>query len=114
MASTDAMVAKLQREFDDRNTLIEQLTTGAVEQERDLRADEMDNIKHARERMDAITTQMVPLRDAARVSAESRARNREMSEAIAAARRGERMVGDVVYRSAGEYIADVYTSSIGS
>lgn len=114
MASTDAMVAKLQREFDDRNTLIEQLTTAAVEQERDLRADEMDNIKHARERMDAITTQMVPLRDAARVSAESRARNREMSEAIDAARRGERVAGDVNYRSAGEYIADVYLSSLGS
>ena len=116
MAQTDAMIARLESELEERNAFIEGLIANAQEanngQGRDLNGQEMELVAGARERIGKLNEQLTPLRETSRISIESRRRAREINDEIQTAR-GRAGAGPVEYRSAGAYVADLYLARMG-
>ena len=111
-AQTDAMIARLEAEIEERTALIEGCIASAQDTGRDLNSQEMEMIAGARERIGAVTAQLDPLREASRIAIESRHRARQLNAELDASRRGG-AVGSVEYRSAGAYVADLYLATMG-
>jgi HK97 family phage major capsid protein len=111
-AQTDAMIARLEAELEERNAFVEGLIAGAQDGNRDLNSQEMELVASARQRIGALGEQLEPLRETSRIAIESRNRAREINNEIQNARR-RNGVGPVEYRSAGEYIADFYAWRMG-
>jgi HK97 family phage major capsid protein len=112
MAATDAMIARLESEVEERSTTIEGIVSGAEEAARDLNPAEMEMIAGMRERITALASQLNPLRETSRLSIESRRRIQEVDQELGGARR-RAGTGPVEYRSAGAYIADMYYGNLG-
>jgi HK97 family phage major capsid protein len=113
MASpTDVMLSELEAELEERKHFQEALVSAAQEQKRDLRPEELELIEQASKRMTAIETRCGPLREGARIAAESSKRTAELRDMYAAAR-DPKSVAVVEYRSAGGYIADLYLAKMG-
>jgi HK97 family phage major capsid protein len=112
MAATDAMIARLESELEERNAFVEGLIGSAQDAGRDLNTQEMELIGSARERMGALGKQLDPLRETSKIAIESRKRmeviNAEMQ--TGRARAGQ---GPVEYRSAGAYVAELYYAQLG-
>ena len=111
MSATDAMLSRFQAELEERRTFMDGLVEGAESQGRDLTAEEMDLYTRARDRMQVIESQMVPLREGARIAIESRRRTDELIGAYANARNPEHAA--VEYRTAGAYVAEMYYAQLG-
>lgn len=115
----DAMIARLESEIEERSALVQGLAHDAQIANngdgRDLTGAEMEQINRAQARVVELTGQLTPLRDSARVTLESRARREQMSAEISRMRgaRGAAGLGEVEYRSAGVYMADMYLSKMG-
>lgn len=110
---TDALLATLEAEIEERKNFQNALVTAAQEQSRDLRKDELELIERASTRMTEIETQMGPLREGARIAAESGKRTAELRQMYATARDPRAALSNVEYRSAGAYIADMYYARMG-
>lgn len=114
MSATDAMVARLQAEIEERRAFQDQLVEGAQQAGRDLDTREMELYASAGERIETCAAQLGPLSEGVRIAAESATRSRELSDALATARAGGRGPGATVeYRSAGEYISDRWQAGAG-
>src|SRR6185312_2078052 len=111
--ANDAMIARLQNELEERNSFVQSLITSAQENNRDMTETEMGTIGDARERMSKIKLQLDQLEDTARVAGEVAQRIRVVDRAITDAR-GRATNGQIEYRSAGQYAADVYLAGTGS
>lgn len=111
MGAQDAMLARLQTELEDRKTFMDGLVEGAQQAARDLSAEEMELYTRANDRMKVLEGQMVPLRDAARISADSTRRSAELAQAFSANRNPA--LAATEYRTAGAYVADLYLARIG-
>lgn len=109
---TDAMIARLQAEVEERNTFVEGLIANAQDGSRDLNDQEMELISSARTRIEALNGQLVPLRETSRIALEARHSAREINDQVQQARR-TRAQGPIEYRSAGGYIADYYLAAMG-
>lgn len=109
--ATDAIVARLENELEERNSFVQGLIADAGDS-RDLTSQEMEMIGRARERMTFIGSQLDPLRDTARIARDSRERAREVDAAISAARRGPSFA-NIEYRSAGAYVTEFCRAGIG-
>ena len=105
---TDALLATLEAELEERKNFQNALVAAAQEQGRDLRKEELELIERASERMTKIETQMGPLREGARIAAESGKRTAELRQMYEAARDPRAALANVEYRSAGAYVADMY------
>jgi HK97 family phage major capsid protein len=113
-AQTDAMIARLENELEERNALIEGCIASAQDKNRDLNSQEMELIGGAKERITAVTAQLDPLREASKLAIESRTRTRQLNDELAASRtRANNIPGVVEYRSAGQYVADLYLANMG-
>jgi HK97 family phage major capsid protein len=113
-AQTDAMIARLENELEERNALIEGCIASAQDKNRDLNTQEMELISGAKERIGAVTAQLDPLREASKIAIDSRNRTRQLNDELAASRaRSNSVPGVVEYRSAGQYVADRYLAMIG-
>ncbi len=112
MAATDAMIARLESELEERNAFVEGLVAGAQDAGRDLSSQEMEMIGGARTRIGDLAAQLEPLRQTSKLSIESRKRARELSDEIVGARQ-QKAVGNVEYRTAGAYVADLYYAQLG-
>lgn len=116
MAQTDAMIARLESELEERNAFIEGLIANAQEANngsgRDINSQEMELVAGARERIGKLNEQLTPLRETSRISIESRRRAREINDEIQTARQHGK-TGPVEYRSAGQYVADKYLALMG-
>jgi HK97 family phage major capsid protein len=111
-AQTDAMIARLENELEERNALIEGCIASAQDKNRDLNSQEMELIGGAKERITAVTAQLDPLREASKLAIESRTRTRQLNDELAASRtRANNIPGVVEYRSAGQYVADRYRAA---
>jgi len=108
---TDVLLATLEAELEERKNFQNALVAAAQEQKRDLRTEELELIERASTRMTAIELQMGPLREGARIAAESGKRSAELRQMYAVARNPQAAV--VEYRSAGAYVADMYLSRLG-
>ena len=112
MPATDAMIARLESELEERNSFIEGLVANAHDANRDLSGQEMELVGSARERIGALGAQLTPLRETSKITIESRRRVREVDEELQTARH-RTGVGPVEYRSAGGYITDYVRAGIG-
>jgi HK97 family phage major capsid protein len=112
-AQTDAMIARLEAELEERSTFIEGLIAGAQDGNRDLNTQEMELIGTARARITALGEQLTPLRETSRIAIESRNRASEINAEIQGARQRQG-VGAVEYRSAGAYVMDVIRAGTGN
>ena len=110
---TDALLATLEAELEERRTFQNNLVSAAQEAGRDLRTEELELIQRASERMTAVELQMGPLREGARIAAESGRRTAELRQMYAAARDPRAELAKVEYRSAGAYVADLYLARMG-
>jgi HK97 family phage major capsid protein len=113
MSATDAMVARLQNEIEERRTFQNLLVEGAQEGERDLNDQEMALYQSATDHITGLSKQLGPLQEGVRIASESAQRSRELSVAIVDARDGKRPT-TIEYRTAGEYIIDKWQAGAGS
>ena len=114
VAATDAMIARLESELEERNAFVEGLVAGAQDSGRDLNSQEMEMIGSARERISALGGQLNPLRETSKIAIESRRRMVEINgEILGARQRAGLSSGTIEYRSAGAYVADLYLAQLG-
>ena len=111
--ASDAMLARLQAELEERRLFMDQLVEGAQEASRDLSDQEMELYTRARDRMKIIEGQLDPLREGARIAAESANRTAQLQEAFAVARNPNLRPVVTEYRSAGEYALDSWRAGLG-
>lgn len=111
--ATDAMVARLESELEERNSFVQGLVANAQDGSRDLNTQEMELIKNARTRISALSEQLAPLRETSKITIESRNRLREIDQEMSGQRRRQN-VGEIEYRSAGAYVADFVRAHLGN
>lgn len=105
---TDAVLARYQAEIEEKKVQMDGILEGAQSDGRDVTAPEMELFNRHKDRMAFLETQAMPLRDAARISADSSRRSAELVEAFAIARNPGLVPGNVEYRSFGAYAVDVW------
>jgi len=105
------MLSRFQAELEERRTFMDGLIEAAESAGRDLTAEETELYTRARDRMRVVAGQMEPLQEGARIAIESRARTQELVGMYANARNPQ--AGNVEYRTAGAYIADMYYARMG-
>ena len=107
------MLARLQAELEERKTFMDGLIDAAQEKGRDLTAEEMELYTRTKDRMKVLDGQMEPLREGARIAAQSAQRTAELQEAFTLARNPNLIPSQVEYRSAGAYVVDQYYAAMG-
>jgi hypothetical protein len=112
MGSTDALLARYQSEIEERSQFIDGLVEGAEKEKRDLTEQEMGLLTRTRERIEKINEQVGPLQEAAKIAVDSRKRTAEITAQFERARDPDAPKG-FEYRTAGEYIVDVWRSGLG-
>ena len=112
MRGTDAMLARLQAEIEEKKILMDGIVETAEAAGRDMSSEEMEMYNRCRDRMRIIEGQMEPLRDGARIVSDSQRRSAELQEQYVRARNPQAFA-TVEYRSAGAYIADMYLARLG-
>lgn len=109
---TDAMIARLEKEIEERSSFIEGVIGNAQDTERDLSENEKELTTEARRRIENCEQQLETLYEARNRTAHARKRasdvQREMSRM-----RNEVDNGPVEYRSAGAYALEAYKAHIG-
>ena len=108
----DVMLARYQSELEEKRALQESLVETAETEGRDLTASEMELYQRASARMTEVDALADPLREGARIGAQSSRRMAEIQEQFTAIRDPNHR-GPVEYRSAGAYIADMYYGQLG-
>jgi HK97 family phage major capsid protein len=111
--ATDAMLARLQAELEERRAFQDGLVEAAQTANRDLNEQEMELYTRAGTRMAELEAQLQPLREGARIAVESARRTSELAGLFASARGGPAGEANVEYRSAGAYVADLYLARMG-
>jgi hypothetical protein len=112
MGATDALLIRLQAEIEERTTFMDGVVEAAQEAERDLTEQEMSLLARTRERITALNDQIGPIGEAAAIATESRQRTAEISRQLVVSN-GDRPPQLLDYRSAGEYVVDVWRSGLG-
>ena len=111
MPATDAIVARLQAEADERTRFIDSIAEEAERQSRDVNPQEMALIRSAQTRLGEIAEQMGPLQEAARVASDSRARH--LTLAVQGTDNRPALDPATMYRSAGAYAIDAWRAALG-
>jgi HK97 family phage major capsid protein len=110
------MIRRLEGEIEERNQLIQGMAQDAQSANdgrgRDFTESERETINRARTRITELVEQLDPLREASKIAIEGRNRAEVINAEIERMRGRGNMVGDVEYRSAGAYIADLYLAAM--
>lgn len=109
---TDAMIARLEGELEERNAFIQGVIGGAQGADRDLTENEKELIASARDRVQALKGQLDTLQESRETVLAARARSMQIHRDMVAGRR-EIDKGAVEYRSAGHFVIDAYKAGIG-
>jgi len=116
LTHADAMVQRIHNEIEERNALIQGIAQDALAADggkgRDLSPAELEQTNRAQARIIELQEQLEPMRKASRTALESRQRVQEVNAEIEVMRRGAFVGSGIEYRSAGEYIADVYAAAM--
>lgn len=110
--ANDAMIRRLEKELEERNSFVQGLIANAQDSERDLNETEKTSLIEARNRMGALKEQIDQLEDMAQVATDIATRAKQVDQAITTARRSS-AAGPVEYRSAGAYALDSYKAHLG-
>lgn len=111
--ANDAMIRRLEKELEERNSFVQGLIANAQDGERDLNDTERSSLTEARSRMGTIKEQIDQLEETANIASQIAQRARQVDQAITVARRSNE-AGPVEYRSAGAYALDMYQSALGN
>jgi hypothetical protein len=112
MGATDALLARHQAEIEERSKFMDSIVESAETDKRDLTEQEMTLLARTRDRIASINEQVGPLQSAAKIAADSAKRTVEIAQQFAEAR-VESPKGSTEYRSAGEYVVDVWRAGLG-
>jgi HK97 family phage major capsid protein len=115
--ANDVMLTRLTSELEDRRAFQDQLVEGAqnANPPRDLNAQELELYQRASTRMSEIEAQLAPMRESARISADSARRTAELATLFSPpGRGGGNGQAQIEYRSAGAYISDVVRAQLGN
>lgn len=108
----DDMIRRLETELREKQTFANEIISRAQAAERDLNEDEKGLISETRGRIEAIKSQLDTIEDVTRVSFESANRARQVGQVIESMR-GKATASPVEYRSAGQYVMDMYSAALG-
>lgn len=111
--TSDAMIMRLERELEERDSFLNGLIADAQAQERDLTDNESELVASARERVTKIDGQLKTLYDSKDVMTRARTRATEVHRAIEQAR-SQVDNGPIEYRSTGAYLMDYLAAQQGS
>jgi hypothetical protein len=112
MGATDALLARYQAEIEERSKFMDSVVESAESDKRDLTEQEMTLLARTRDRIASINEQVGPLQSAAKIAADSAKRTAEIAQQFAEAR-VESPKSSTEYRSAGEYVVDVWRAGLG-
>src|SRR5215217_2233459 len=110
---TDAMIARMEAELEERNAFNNGLIGAAQDSDRDLSDNETELIRTSKGRIDMINSQLETLRETRSTTIAARERARELSREMSRLRR-EVDSGPVEYRSTGAYLSDYIAAQTGS
>ena len=110
---SDAMIARLEAELEERNAFIQGTIGGAQDKDRDLTDNEVELIRSAKSRVDNVKEQLNTLYDSRSATIGARSRAIEVQREMNLLRR-EADKGPVEYATAGAYLMDTYSSTLGS
>jgi HK97 family phage major capsid protein len=113
MSATDALLARLSAESDDRGRFIDKVVEDAQKEQRDLTAQELELVTRSRERIGELAAQIEPLQDAARIAGESRDRTAAIALELRRHPDAPPDLAQIEYRTAGDYIADFWKANAG-
>jgi HK97 family phage major capsid protein len=109
---TDAMIDRLEREIAERDAFIQGTVANAQDAERDLTTNETELVTESRKRIEVASEQADVLREANERTRQARQKTVDVQAALVKMRH-EVDSGAIEYRSAGEYMVDVYKSALG-
>jgi hypothetical protein len=112
MGAGDALLARYQGEIEERSKFIDGVVESAEKDERDLTEQELTLLARTRERISALNDQVAPLQSTIQIATSSRKRTAEIAQQFAEAR-DPRAATPFEYRSAGEYVVDVWRAGLG-
>ena len=112
VAAGDEMIRRLEKELGEKQSFCNEIFARAQTAQRDLSDQDRELVEESRGRMSEIKGQLDTIEEVSKVSYESAHRARQVGEAIEVMR-GSRHVGEVEYRSAGEFALDSYKSHLG-
>jgi HK97 family phage major capsid protein len=105
------MLASYVKEIEERQAFIDGLVAEPKGENGDLSDEQLELVTRSRDRVQKITTMMGPLEEMARVNADNVDRWREIAQRTANVRETPQQVE---YRSAGEYMCDMWQAHVGS
>lgn len=111
--SSDEYIRRLERELQEKESLVRGIYERANAASRDVNEEEGQMVAECRGRMEAIKDQMEQAQEVNRIAYETRSKGRAVDQAIATMK-GKPESGEVEYRSAGEYMIDMWNSAQGS
>jgi HK97 family phage major capsid protein len=110
--ANDAMIRRLEKELEERNSASQALISNAQDGERDLNDAEKETLAGLRDRMVQIRSQLTELEATAELATQVNDRMKQVDQAITTARRTGSM--EVEYRSTGHYLTDYIAGATGS
>lgn len=110
---SDAMIARLEAELEERNAFIQGTIGGAQDKDRDLSENEVELIRSAKSRVDNVKSQLDTLYDSRQATLGARERAIQVQREMNLLRR-QQDNGPVTYESAGAYLFDTYSATLGN
>ena len=109
--ANDAMIRRLEKELEERNSAAQGIIANANDAERDLNDAEKETLSSLEGRMGELQKQIQQLETTAEAASQVATRMKALDKALTTARR----VGDseVEYRTAGAYALDAYKAALG-
>lgn len=110
--ANDAMIRRLQKELEERNSAAQAIISNAQSSERDLNEPEKETLGGLRTRMAQINEQLTELESTSDLAGQVNNRLKQVDQAITTARRTGQSV--VEYRTAGAWISDFCAAQTGN
>ena len=111
MRASDQMLARLGAEIEQQQTFQDKLLEDAEKDGRDLTDNEMELFTRSRDRLQALNTQIEPVKESRRISHDSQNMIADLAKYLQD--ETKKPAGVVEYRSAGAYILDYWRAGLG-
>ncbi len=109
--ANDAMIRRLERELEERNSAVQAIIGNANDSERDLNQSEKETLEGLKTRMAELKAQLDQLEGTAEMALQVQDRMKQFDTVMTNRRRVQ--TNEVEYRSAGAYICDQWSAHLG-
>jgi len=110
--ASDQLLARLAAEIEEQQSFQDRLLEGAQNENRDLTDNEMELFTRSRDRLQALNTQLEPVKESRRISSDSQNMISELAKFIQDEK--PKTQPQVEYRSAGAYVLDMWKAGLGA